>query len=287
MVASHRRARASALALALSLAGFSCARGLQTVDGSPFGVAPVASFQRESPDAAVPYAPYATPDDDAADDVPAIAVSVRADDPGDDVVVPGDDAGDSDGDDAGDEPATGEPLALTPVPGELAITEVMLSPSGPEPGSEWFEIYNLAASPRLLSGLTIEDGYGDTAVIESMPAVVVGPASYALVVRDKRGAERAFIPAPSIAYAYGEGLASGDGLELDDGPAGDLSLWNDSTLLVDVPYGLWDASWVGQSIELATPQSDETDPAQWCVAQSPWGPGSDDGTPNAPNDCGR
>jgi hypothetical protein len=163
---------------------------------------------------------------------------------------------------------------------------VMLSPSGPEPESEWFEVYNLASSPRLLSGLTLEDGYGDTAVIASTPAVVLAAASYALLVRDKRGAERAFIPAPSIAYSYGEGLEPGDGLELDDGTAGDLSIWSGSTLLAEVPYGLWDATWPGQSIELRTPQSDETDPSQWCVAQSPWVAGSDDGTPDAPNDCG-
>jgi hypothetical protein len=94
------------------------------------------------------------------------------------------------------------------------------------------------------------------------------------------------VAASSIVYAYGAGLAGDEGIELDDGSAGDLSLWNGSTLLVDVPYGMWDSSWVGQSIELATPESDASDPGQWCIAQSPWASGSDDGTPGAASDCG-
>ncbi len=285
MFASRRPARASALAVLLSFGVCSCARGAQTPEGSPAGVvAPVASSPGDQRDAAPPYA-YAAPDDEAGDDASGAVIDVPTEPTEDDADVGVSDAdADPDGDE-GDEPSVG-PDAPAPVPGELAITEVMLSPSGPEPESEWFEVYNLASSPRLLSGLILEDGYGDTAVIDSTPAVVVPAASYALFVRDKRGAEMAFIRAPSIAYAYGEGLDPGDGLELDDGTEGDLSIWSGSTLLVEVPYGLWNATWPGQSIELRTPQSDETDPSPWCVAQSSWVAGSDDGTPGAPNDCG-
>jgi hypothetical protein len=284
MLASRRQGRGFVGVVVVSLGVCSCARGRQTPEGSPSGVvAPVASSQGESPEAA-PNA-YAASDDEAGDDASGVTVYVPTGETGDDAdVVSGDDAADPDGDE-GDEPSV-VPDVPAPVAGELAITEVMLSPSGPEPESEWFEVYNLASSPRLLSGLILEDGYGDTAVIESTPAVVVAAASYALLVRDKRGAERSFIPAPSIAYAYGEGLEPGDGLELDEGTAGDLSIWSGSKLLVEVPYGLWNATWPGQSIELTTPQADETDPDQWCVAASPWASGSDDGTPGAPNDCG-
>jgi hypothetical protein len=282
MLASRRRGRRFVVVAFVSFGVCSCARGVQTPEGSPSGVvAPVASSQGDPPDAGVPNA-YAAADNEAGDDASAVVIDVPAEPPGDDADVGvGDDADPAA--DEGDGPPEDVPA---PVAGELAITEVMLSPSGPEPESEWFEVYNLASSPRLLSGLVLEDGYGDTAVIESTPEVVVAAASYALLVRDKRGAEMAFIPAPSIAYAYGEGLDPGDGLELDEGTAGDLSIWSGSTLLVEVPYGLWNATWPGQSIELATPQSDETDPGQWCVAASPWAAGSDDGTPGAPNDCG-
>jgi hypothetical protein len=284
MFASHRRGRACApllFAVVLALAAFSCARGSQAVDGSPFdSVAPVASSQGDSSVAPGPASPYnATEDAGAPTALPGAAADADID-AGDE----GDDGSDAGGDDAGDADPMVDSFPPTPAPGELAITEVMLSPSGPEPDSEWFEIYNLASSARSLGGLVIEDGYGDTDVITA--AVVVPPATYALLVRDQATAAQTLLPVSSIVYAYGEGLPASEGIELDDGTAGDLSLWNGSTLLVDVPYGLWDSSWIGQSIELRAPESDATDPGQWCVAQSPWASGSDDGTPGAPSDCG-
>jgi hypothetical protein len=309
MFASCRRARALAVfAVLVSLGGLSCARGSQSEDEGSSGVAePMSSARGGTADAAISYASYAAPgddtsygatSDDAADNDEAAPVSVPARtvevDPDIDA---GDDAAELDTTDAIDAPsgaagdgADGLPpnvlLYPAPEPGELAITEVMLSPSGPEPASEWFEIYNRASSPRRLNGLIVEDGDGDTDVIPPAPPVVVAPGTYALLVRDQAAAVQALVPASSVAYAYGAGLPWYEGIELDDGDVGDLSLWNGSTLLADVPYGQWDSSWVGQSIELATPESDASDPSQWCVARSPWAPGSDDGTPGAASDCG-
>jgi hypothetical protein len=191
--------------------------------------------------------------------------------------APGD--GDTDGS-AGDSPAE------APSPGDLAITEVMLSPSEPKPYSEWFEIFNLASTPRSLNGLTIEDGYGDTALIASDSTLALAPGAYGLLVRDAQAAAAIALPASAIVYAYGEGLSRDEGIELDTGDFGDLSLWNGSTLLVDVPYGDWEASFVGQSLELASPGASEGDPNSWCIAETPWAAGSDDGTPGAPSDCG-
>jgi hypothetical protein len=57
-------------------------------------------------------------------------------------------------------------------------------------------------------------------------------------------------------------------------------------MLADVPYGEWDATSSGQSIELADPATAEDDPGDWCLAGTPWSSGSDDGTPGAPSDCG-
>lgn len=289
MFATHRRGRARVsllLTVILALAGVSCARGSQAVEGSPFDtvapVAPVASAQGDSSVATGPSSPYAGTEDAGA----PTALPGANDDADIDAWDEGDDGSDAGGDDAGDAAPMVDSFPPTPAPGELAITEVMLSPSGPEPESEWFEVYNLASSARSLAGLVIEDGYGDTDVITSAAAVVVPPATYALLVRDQATAAQTLLPVSSIVYAYGEGLAASEGIELDDGTAGDLSLWNGSALLADVPYGMWDASWIGQSIELRAPQSDATDPSKWCVAQSPWAPGSDDGTPGAPSDCG-
>jgi hypothetical protein len=292
MPGSNRRARAHALfAAVVILWGSSCARGSQSVEGSPFGVAsPNVPSPSSASDATVPAASYEASDEDATAVVtasPAEIAEVDAE------VDASDESMDTDGEDDGADPdadaagpSTYAPSMATPAPGDLAITEVMLSPSGPEPASEWFEIYNLAPSPRLLNGLTIQDGYGNTAIVTSAAAVVVPAATYGLFVRDEAAAVQTFVPAPAIVYAYGAGLAASAGIDLDEGTAGDLSLWSNGTLLADVPYGMWDASWVGQSLELGTPQSDATDPNQWCIAQSPWASGSDDGTPGAPNDCG-
>jgi hypothetical protein len=281
----YRPSRSSArFAVVVLLAGVSCARGMENPGSIPLAdAATTEPLPGNDLDASAPDASNG-PSTDAAAGVVTAAADDGSDDGEFDVEATADDAGLA-ADDAGDEPPGVDPSIGTPAPGDLAITEVMLSPSGPEPESEWFEIYNLASSARLLNGLTIEDGDGDTAVIASASAVVVPAATYVLLVRDATAAQQAFVPASSIVYAYGAGLASSDGIELDDGTDGDLSLWSGSTLLADVPYGMWDASWVGQSIELLTPQSDATDPGKWCLAQSPWAMGSDDGTPGAPTDC--
>jgi len=294
MLGSHRRARAHALfAVVLFLSGSSCAQGSRSAEGSPFGVAPPdVSSRASADDATVPAASYDASDEAATAVVTASpAESTDADaeiDASDDSTASDgddDDLGDSDPDAAPWLSTDGASIA-TPAPGDLAITEVMLSPSWPKPASEWFEIYNLASTSRLLNGLTIQDGHGDTAIVTSAAAVVVPAATYGLFVRDQATAVQTLVPASAIVYAYGAGVALSAGIELDEGTASDLSLWSNGTLLADVPYGMWDASWVGQSIELETPQSDATDPNQWCVAQSPWASGSDDGTPGAPNDCG-
>ena len=284
-------ARASALLVVVGSTGsmgvVSCARGVQSAEGSPLGVAASIASSPGAADATVAVPACETAAEDAA---PTTAPPAADADAADEAEVEAEGVAELDGCDEVD-PAdsgvpSGGPSISQPAPGDLAITEVMLSPSGPEPASEWFEIYNRAATARLLNGLTLEDGYGDTHVVASPAAVVVPPEGYALLVRDEATAVRTLLPGPAIVYAYGAGQHSYEGIELDDGADGDLSLWSGGTLLADVPYGMWDASWVGQSIELATPQSDESDPGQWCVAEAPWTAGSDDGTPGAPNDCG-
>jgi hypothetical protein len=176
--------------------------------------------------------------------------------------------------------------AVRPSVGDLIITEIMFDPSGPVPEAQWFEVYNLTGTPELLSGLTIQDGWGDTQVIASTAPVIAPPFTYVVLVRDAATAASNAVPNTSMAYEYGTGLQSDQGIELAWDMAGDLSLWNGGVELVDVPYGPWGASFLGQSIELAAPHYAGADQAaNWCVAQVPWASGSDDGTPGLPNDC--
>jgi len=190
-----------------------------------------------------------------------------------------DDGGAADTDDA-------EATAVAPSVGDLVITELMFDPSGPVPEAQWFEIYNLTAMPELLSGLTIQDGWGDTQVIASGAPVIAPPFGYVVLVRDLATAVADAVPGASIVYEYGAGLPSDQGIELAFDVTGDLSIWSGNLQLADVPYGPWGLSSLGQSIELGPLQYAGADQAaSWCLAQSPWAPGSDDGTPGLPNDC--
>jgi hypothetical protein len=280
MVALHRRAGVRTLlsvvlACGLALGGSACARGApgDAADEDDVPEAGSSSDVCAIDGTSSPVADSSLPEEDDS----AVAPALLYDDAGNVVVVA---AGD------GASPGTaGDDAESGPSVGDLAITEVMLSPSGPEPQSEWFEVYNLTSGPLVLSGITIEDGYGDTHVIASSPSVVLAPYAYGLLVRDRAGATQSLLPTSAIAYAYGTGVDPDEGIELDAADFGELSLWNGDTLLVDVPYGLWTPPYPGQSLELGNPQSAADDPSKWCFAESPWANGSDDGTPGARTDC--
>jgi hypothetical protein len=258
-------------ALPMLLAG--CATG----SGSP------APFSTEVPapsyDAAPSGPPSATAAGDSADDGeygPAGAEACVAS--WEDASADAEDGGAADADDGGS-------IAL-PAVGDIVITEIMFDPSGPVPEAQWFELYNLTATPQLLTGLTIEDGWGDSQGIESGVPVIAPPFTYVVLVRDLATAVSSGIPDGSIVYEYGAGLPSDQGIELASDATGDVSLWSGGLELVDVPYGRWSMAFPGQSIELGPLQyAGADDPANWCVGQLPWAAGSDDGTPGFASDC--
>jgi hypothetical protein len=181
-----------------------------------------------------------------------------------------------------------DPLpGASPALGSLLITEVMFAPFGPRPQAEWFEVYNTGDSPALLSGLTILDGSMHAHTIASDPPVVAPVDAYVLLVRDRTTAIESGIPGAAIVYDYGAGLPSDQGIRLDDGSSGAVSLWNGGLELTAAPYGSWGIIALGQSVELSMLQLVGSDLAEsWCYAEVPWAPGSDYGTPGAANDCG-
>jgi hypothetical protein len=177
------------------------------------------------------------------------------------------------------------PVASLPGIGDLIITEVMFKPSGLVPNSEWFEVLNSTDSPRLLSGLTILDGYSDPHVIASNPPVVAPAHGYVLLVRDRTAALAGGVSAACIVYEYGVVASPYAGIELG-GAGGEVSLWNRNTQLAHVPYGQWTPTPLAQTIELGVLQLVGSDVASnWCLAQHPWGTGTDNGTPGGPSDC--
>jgi hypothetical protein len=259
--------------IALSLAA--CASGSSGNDFSPFNPFVVATDAASAPSALDVAAPDA-PDD--ASSTGTIHLSVDDDSDQEDT------GQDSAQDDAGDARVT--PVASSPSPGDLVISEVMYAPSGPIPAFQWFEVCNLTNAPLLLSGLTIDNGQGDLTAIPADPPVVVDPYAFALVVRSRAGAAAAQLPSGAIVYEYGAGVPAGQGIQLATDPTGDLALWNGGTLLADVPYGTWSLAATGQSIELAYLRYAGADqPGSWCAALFPWGTETDEGTPGHPSDC--
>lgn len=60
----------------------------------------------------------------------------------------------------------------------VVINEILANARGPEPASEWIELLNAGSESAILSGWSLEDGGGITA----LPDVVLEPGEYGLVV---------------------------------------------------------------------------------------------------------
>jgi hypothetical protein len=173
--------------------------------------------------------------------------------------------------------------ATKPASGEILISEVMFDPSGTEPAGEWFELYNASSGARALSGLTLVDGGDRTHVIGA--GVTIDPGAYVVLARSKSAALSAKVPGAAIAYEYGAGLTDNAGIALANGSTGALYLKDGSTTIAKATYGGW-FSTTSASIQLKTLSfAAGANKSAWCVSTSPWGAGSDKGTPGAASDC--
>ncbi|MCS6900953.1 MAG: lamin tail domain-containing protein [Myxococcales bacterium] len=75
--------------------------------------------------------------------------------------------------------ARGEVTTRAPIP-HVVLSEVLADALGPEPASEWVELYNDGALPVLLEGWALEDGQGLT----PLPPFEIAPGSYALLANE-------------------------------------------------------------------------------------------------------
>jgi len=80
------------------------------------------------------------------------------------------------------------PPALPPI----VITEVLANAAGPEPAQEYVELRNLGSEPVALAGLRLEDAKGG----DDLPAEMLGPDAYALVVPSGYDPAQGQDPAP-------------------------------------------------------------------------------------------
>jgi hypothetical protein len=69
-------------------------------------------------------------------------------------------------------------------PPRIVISEVLANPAGPEPAQELIELVNLESHPVDLAGFQIDDG-DDGIGVDLLPATVLGPGGYAVVVGAK------------------------------------------------------------------------------------------------------
>ena len=207
-----------------------------------------------------------------------------AGDAGDAGTLDAGDGGDVDGVDAGD---AGNPTTSQPAQGDIVISEVMFRPGGQEPESEWFEVHNVTASPKSLSGLTIKDK-ARSHVIGA--GVMVDPGAYVVLVRDQATALAAKVPAAAIVYEYGTGLGPSAGILMTNDNTGVLTLSSGATEIARAKYGPLGLSSPtvvkGQSIQLSVlTYAGAGVEASWCTSSNTWDVGSDKGTPGAASDC--
>ncbi|MDF2693812.1 MAG: hypothetical protein K0S65_2195 [Labilithrix sp.] len=199
----------------------------------------------------------------------------------------GSDAGDAGvdaGNDAGD---SGTGTAVKPAQGEVVISEVMFNPSTTEPDTEWIEIYNTAAGPRLLSGLVLKDGGTNPERTHTIGAgVEIAPGAYVVLASKRSALLAANVPAAAIVYEYGSAI------QLANGSTGSIVLLDGAAEIARAKYGPAAPDGLGlssadkQSIQLKVlTYAGAGDKANWCKSSNPWAAGSNPGTPGAASDC--
>ncbi|MDB4956463.1 MAG: hypothetical protein JWO36_4032 [Myxococcales bacterium] len=172
-------------------------------------------------------------------------------------------------DDAGTMRAIAKPVA-----GKLVITEVMPNPAGDETKREWFEITNIGTTPFDLNELG-RDRDNDTRapdVIHAASCKRLAPGAFALFARSTDPVVNAMLPAVDATFGFTM-VNSGGNVEVLDG----------TTVLDRVT---WTTTADGISRQLAPAHMTTTDNdvlASFCAGTTPFGDGTNAGTPKAAN----
>lgn len=174
------------------------------------------------------------------------------------------------------DPATATLRAIAkPAPGALVITEVMPNPKI-EPGQEWFEITNASATAFDLNELGLDRASDSRApdVIHAADCKSVAPGGFALFARSADSATNGMLPDVDATFGFAMINSGGDVQVLDGATVLDAVTWAESS--------------DGVSAELQpahTSTVDNDDAASYCAATTPYGDGTNLGTPKAANTC--
>jgi hypothetical protein len=168
-----------------------------------------------------------------------------------------------------DDGATARPV-VSPLVGDLVITEIMASSTVPDADGEWFEVY--VVNPVDVNGLQLGTAVGTPRVaINSTDCLRYEAGDYILFARkDDPGVNGGL---PPVDFTFNFNLVNSNG---------SLFIGLDGELLDHVD---WPSSTTGTSRQLDPSKFDpieNDDPDYWCAGVDPFGDG-DRGTPGAPN----
>jgi hypothetical protein len=163
---------------------------------------------------------------------------------------------------------------VPPVPGALVITEVMPNPAGDETKREWFEITNAGSAAFDLNelGLDRADDSRPPDVIQAEDCKSVAPGGFALFARSTDATANGGLPAVDATFGFTLLNTSGSCQILAGSAVLDAVTWTTTT--------------DGVSLQLDPSKTDTTDndtPSNFCPSTTPYGDGSNQGTPRAAN----
>ncbi len=161
------------------------------------------------------------------------------------------------------------PLGLMP----LAITEVHANPAGAEPTQEFVELRNLGAAAVDVGGLAIADAKG----MDTLPAAVLAPGAYALVVAagfDPASAKDT-PPLPGTSLVRVDSRIGSDGLSNSGEPLRLLSAGGVVISSYSAAIDVSASAWSGRSVHRVPEDACDQAPS-WTQRPSPatpgWGP---------------
>lgn len=160
--------------------------------------------------------------------------------------------------------------------GQIVINEIMYDPNPPNSSNaEWFELYNAGNAQVDLDGWTVKDNGSDSFTISGQ--LLIGAGDYLVLgeISTNNGGV-------TLDYDYPDAFA------LSNGEDEIILLDATSPTPVEQDRVFYDINpWPvgnGAALALKSPELDNNDRENWCVATTPYGTGAL-GTPGAANDC--
>ena len=161
---------------------------------------------------------------------------------------------------------------------ELIVTEIMQNPAGGDDTCcEWFEVHNPTDQSLLLNGVIIANKSDSFTIVEE---VSIAPRQYFVFARNGAIALNGGL---DVDYVYGDAFSLGNGLDLvritnAEGIEVDEVAWDNGGFFPD-PSGA--SMQLDGSVDVVSQENSVGE--LWCTATTPYGQGSNLGTPGNAN----